>query len=377
MFNQPKVQILKSASKDLLGAVHSLKQQVVIDDIAGILFFCTSNYDSDILTHEINKNFHCQVVGCTTAGEITDTYSSNSIIALVFNAKYFALQAHLISNLNNFNIVEAMKIAGDIEKNLSFSQGFVTNKNFGFLLSDGLSLTEERVTALLYHAMAGINVLGGSVADDFKLEKTQVFYKKEFHQNSTVLVTIEIKESFGIFRLQHFEPTDKELITTDVDFDQRIVKEINGEPAALAYAKINGLDASNLSNIDFAMYPLMLKIADEWYIRSISKVGEDNSLHFHCAIDYGLPLRIGKGKDLVQILEDEVNEIVDSFEEIYFTLGCDCILRKIELISKNHTKKVEALLSKINFIGFNSYGEQFNGIHFNQTMIGVTVGKKK
>ena len=377
MAGQLNSQILKTEATDVRDAVLQLKQQITIDDVSGFIFFCSSNYNLDELATNLNHAFTFPIVGCTTAGEISDTMTSNSIVALVFNAKNFAFHSRIIKDLDAFTLSDAMKMTNEIENDLQFSDGYVINKNFGFLLSDGLSQKEEKITSLIYQALGGINILGGSAADDFNMVKTHSFFAGKFYSNATILTLIEIRDSFGIFKLQHFIPTDKELITTEVDFNNRTVIELDGMPAAAAYAQANNLDVNNLTKLDFATYPLMLNIANQWYIRSISEVQPDFSFKFHCAIDYGLPLSIGKGVDLVKTLEDEVLQILDTFEEIYFTLGCDCIFRKLEIINKNHQDSIETLLKKIKFIGFNSYGEQYNGIHFNQTMVGITVGKVK
>ncbi len=371
-----KAQILKTAAVEATEAVSQLRQQLAIREVSGLLFFCSSSYNLKELSINLCQAFDFPIVGCTTAGEISDTMESNSIVALAFNANNFAFHHHLIEDLADFKLSDAMKIANEIENSLKFSDDYVINKNFGFLLTDGLSKVEEKLTALIYQALGGVNILGGSAADDTS-ERTQVYCSGKFYSNASVFTLIEIKDSFGIFRIQHFIPTQKELITTQVDFQNRVVNEINGMPAAIAYADANNLDVNNLSQLDFATYPLMLNIADQWYIRSIARVREDFSLQFHCAIDFGLPLSIGKGVDMVKTIEKEVNEILESFDEIYFTLGCDCIFRKLEIVDKNHQKRIEPLLKKINFIGFNSFGEQYNGIHFNQTMVGITVGKAK
>lgn len=371
-----KAQILKTAAVEPTEAVSQLRQQLAIREVSGLLFFCSSSYNLKELSINLSQAFDFPIVGCTTAGEISDTMESNSIVALAFNANNFAFHHHLIEDLDDFKLSDAMKIANKIESGLKFSENYVTNKNFGFLLTDGLSKSEEKITALIYQALGGVNILGGSAADDTS-EKTQVYCSGEFYSNASVFTLIEIKDSFGIFKIQHFIPTQKELITTQVDFQNRVVNEINGMPAAIAYADANGLDVNNLSQLDFATYPLMLNIADQWYIRSITSIYEDFSLQFHCAIDCGLPLSVGEGIDMVQSVEDEVSQILDTFDEIYFTLGCDCIFRKLEIAYKNYQHRIEPLLKKINFIGFNGFGEQYNGIHFNQTMVGVTVGKVK
>jgi hypothetical protein len=225
--------------------------------------------------------------------------------------------------------------------------------------------------------MGDINIIGGSAADDLDFKRTYIFYNNTFQSNKSAFMVIEVKDDIEAFRLQHFEPTDKELITTEVNFEQRIVKEIDGRPAAEAYAEINNLNPLKLNTLNFAMFPLMLNVSNEWYIRSIASVLPDKSLQFHCAIDAGLPLCIATGKDIVNKLNDKIKILEEKFERIDFTLGCDCILRRLEIENKGYTKEIEKLLSKINFIGFNSYGEQFNGLHFNQTLVGVVVGKKR
>ncbi len=372
-----KAQIIKTASTNSAEAVLQLYNQITIQDVAGLLFFCSSSYDLDDLSTAINQQFDFPVYGCTTAGEISDTMSFDSIVALVLNADSFVVHSRMVRDLENFKLSDAMKIKNDIENSLSFSDRYILSQNFGFLFIDGLSRKEEKITSLFYQAFGGINILGGSIADDYNMKQTHIFYSSQFHTNAAMLSLIEIKDSFGIFKMQNFIPTQKELITTQVEFNNRIVNEINGIPAAIAYAEINNLDAHNLTKLDLAMHPLMINVANQWYIRSISNVRSDLSLQFHCAIDYGLPVTIGKSVDMVQLFEEEVKQILSAFDEIYFTLGCDCIFRKIEIIDKKYKKNIETLLKKIKFVGFNSYGEQYNGIHFNQTMIGITVGKAK
>jgi len=376
MKNQPS-QILESTSDNEITAVAELKSQLSIDDPAGILFFCSSHYNRGILTKALKQNFSCQLVGCTTAGEIAEEYKSESIVALVFSKKHFVLHPCLIQDLQTFDLAEAMKLTHSVERQLQFSAHLSADKMFGFLLSDGLSLKEENLIARLNQSFDAIDIFGGSAGDNLDFEQTHVFFEGKFYSNAAVLSVIEVKDDFQLFKTQHFLPTEKELITTDVDFDKRIVKEINGEPAAIAYANINGLDVDNLTIMDFAMYPLMINMSDEWYIRSIASVNPDNSLQFYCAIDDGLPLSVAVGQNMLTRLEEKTQSIVDDFEEIYFTLGCDCILRRLENINKEKTEDFKNAFSKLKFVGFNSYGEQFKGVHFNQTMAGVVVGRKR
>ncbi|MFK5857243.1 MAG: FIST N-terminal domain-containing protein [Bacteroidota bacterium] len=370
-------QILETTSSDEHTAVLELKNNLNIDSPAAIIFFCSSQYDLDVLAVELNANFKCKILGCTTSGELARAYKSAGIVALVFSMDIFVVHSLLIENVNQFELADAMKLVHTVERDLQYSSRITEENMFGFLMADGLSMKEEILIARLNQAFDGINIFGGSAGDDLKFDNTYVFFEGKFYTQSALLLIIELKCDYTLFKTQHFIPTHKELITTEVDFEKRLVKEINGEPAANAFAEINNLDVNNLTATDFAIYPLMMNISGEWYIRSIASVNSDKSLQFYCAIDDGLPLSVAKGQDMLTRLEEETSSIIDDFEEIYFTLGCDCILRKVENLNNETTSSFKGILSKLNFIGFNSYGEQYKGVHFNQTLVAVVVGKKR
>ena len=120
----------------------------------------------------------------------------------------------------------------------------------------------------------------------------------------------------------------------------------------------------------------MLQIGTEWYVRSIQKVNKDGSLTFFCAIDEGLPLTVAKGVGLVKSLKRKTEHLLSEFSSIELTLGCDCILRRLEIAEKELNTAMEYELNKINFLGFSTFGEQFNGIHINQTLTGIVIGER-
>ncbi|EPJ5352624.1 porin [Pseudomonas aeruginosa] len=59
------------------------------------------------------------------------------------------------------------------------------------------------------------------------------------------------------------------------------------------------------------------------------------------------------------------------------TIGCDCFLRRLELEVGGDTQATAAFLRSQQVIGFNTYGEQFNGMHINQTFTGVAIGRPR
>lgn len=358
-------------------AIAELKSQLSISEVSGMIFFCSSLYNLGKLSEALNSSFDFPIIGCTTAGEICDQHFIHSIVALVFSSADFELQTVSLNELESFDSTQYLDSLSELEARSNKITSVDNNKRFGFLLVDGLSKREEELTSLLQLQLGDIELFGGSAGDDFNFENTHIFENGSFKTNLAVLALISTQHEFELFRHQHFVPTEKELVITEVDVRNRLVKEIDGEPAAKAYAEINGLDPENLTDDDFAMNPLMLKVGDGWYIRAIGNAYPDGSLGFYCSIDEGLPLSIAKGEDMVGNLKKKVDSLLDSYDEVYFTLGCDCAFRRLEMEKNLLSTDIKEQLSRLNFIGFNSYGEQYSGLHLNQTLIGVVVGRKK
>jgi len=109
-------------------------------------------------------------------------------------------------------------------------------------------------------------------------------------------------------------------------------------------------------------------------VRSIQKVNPDESLTFFCAIEDGLVLRVAKGIDIVENLEQAFSQLLGEIGSPQLVLACDCILRKLEICQSHLKDRVTELFLRNNTIGFNTYGEQFRGLHVNQTLVGIAIG---
>jgi len=134
------------------------------------------------------------------------------------------------------------------------------------------------------------------------------------------------------------------------------------------------LPLTNSIQKDFAFPSVVVKIGGTDYVRSIQKANADGSLTFYCAIETGLVLRVAHGVNLVANLEQTFDAIRTEIGSTQLVLGCDCILRNLE-VSKNGLKdRAMEIFQRNNTIGFSSYGEQFRGIHNNQTFTGCAFG---
>ena len=362
---------------DARQAVAEFHAGVAQPDMELVVFFCSSKYNLDEVAEEIGGLFvGVQVVGCTTAGEIgPDSYSQHSLTGASMAASSCSAVTGRLEHLSQFNFAKGNAFTQDLLQKLeSKTPGVDPDSSFAFLLIDGLSIREEPVARTLQYALGRIPLFGGSAGDDLKFSKTYVYYDGSFQSDCSVLILVNTSLPFSIFKTQHFVSTDDRLVVTKSDTANRIVHEINGLPAAKEYARLIGADACDLDPIRFAASPLVVVIGGVNYVRSIQKANADGSLTFYCAIEEGLVLRIAHGVDLVENLELTFEKVRAEIGPPQIVFGCDCILRNLEISQKGLKERVEAIFRGNNTIGFSGYGEQFRGVHVNQTFTGIAIG---
>lgn len=357
-------------------AIAEIHKDIFMDFNQYSILFCSSNYDLSLLGNEIKNLFGERVLCCTTSGEISsEGYTKDSIVAAGISSDKMRFHKFFINNVNDFDAESAKKIAADFAE-VKNNPALKNPKYLGLLIIDGLSLQEDKIIALLSKSLNSVEIVGGSSGDDLRFVSTHIYDNGVFKQNSAELLIIETEIPFVSFKTQHFEPTEKKLVITEADTTTRIVYEINGEKAALEYAKILGIDVKQLNTQIFAKYPVMLNIGGNWYIRSIGKMNDDYSLTFFCAIDVGLVLTVAKGNDILSNLKSQLADIKKELGGISLIIAFDCILRRLEVEQNNLTGEMNKVLSSENIIGFNSYGEQCQFVHVNQTLTGIAFGNK-
>jgi len=371
------IRMAQSCALEARQAAEEFHAAVVQPNMELVVFFCSSEYNLDVLAAEMNSLFaRIQVVGCTTAGEIGPAgYRQHSLSGASFPAGSCVAVSGLLDRLSQFDIARGHEFAQTLLQRLeSKVPGASPNNSFAFMLIDGLSVREESVAHALQYALGKIPLIGGSAGDDEKFEKTFIYSDGRFHSDSAALILINTTLPFRIFKTQHFVPTDKRLVVTEADTAKRIVREINGLPAAEEYARLVGIDVHELNPMRFAASPVVVMIDGTDYVRSIQKANRDGSLTFFCAIEEGLVLRVAHGVDLVNNLEQTFDKIRAEIGPPQLVFGCDCILRNLEVSQNGLKDRVGEIFRCNNTIGFSSYGEQFQGVHINQTLTGIAIG---
>jgi hypothetical protein len=343
-----------------------------------VLFFCSSHYDIARVGAALSQRYpQAQVIGCTTAGEINARGClDRSLCGFALPGDSFSLASTLLPNLSRFDMKLARGLVTELHTDLAVrGVAPVSGHTFAFLLVDGLSGVEEIVLSAVHGEIGDIPLFGGSAADDLRFSKTLIYYNGQTREDVAVLCMINTTCPFKVFRTQHFVAGERKMVITEADIATRNVSEINGVSAGMEYARLVGIQYDRLDPMTFASHPVMVRVGGAYYVRSIRQLAEDDSLTFFCAIGEGIVLTVAEGVDLVENLSQTFAEIRDHVGEPQLVIGCDCVFRRLEYMQDPEVaKRVEGLFQANRVIGFNTYGEQFGGMHVNQTFTGVAIG---
>lgn len=346
-------------------------------DMAMVVFFCSSAYDLPALADELNRLFgDVPLYGCTTAGEIgPGGYCAHSLSGFSFAAGACSAVGERFSLLQDFSFTAGQAFARNLLQRLEEGDSAASQGNtFAFLMIDGLSGREEPAVYSFQSALGNIPLCGGSAGDDRRFNKTWVFHEGAFHADSALLLLVSTPLPFRVFKTQHFISENERLVVTEADAANRVVRELNGLPAAVEYARVLGVSVEQLTPEIYSETPIVVVIDGTDYVRAVQTVNPDGSLTFFCAIEEGLVLRVARGADIVSNLAEAFGRLREEIGPLQLCIGCDCILRNLEIARKQLTGQVAALFERNNTIGFSTYGEQYGGVHVNQTFTGIAIG---
>jgi hypothetical protein len=368
-----------SQQRDPVAAARELHAAIFQPDLKFAVFYCAADFDLPALAQALHAQFgDVNLVGCTTAGEITPQgYLAGALTGFSLASPMLDVGTSLVS-VKPFDAAATAATVDGLVAGLGQRDGLPPSATdtFAFLLIDGLAMQEELVVSCIHQRLQGIELIGGSAADDTRFGATHIYHGGRFHQGVALLNLVRSDLPFVTFRTQHFVHSDKRMVVTKADPAQRIVNEINGKPAAREFARLVGLPLNDLTPMIFATHPVVVRVGGQYYVRSIARVNPDESLTFFCAIDEGIVLTIAKGVDMVANLQKAFDDVHAAIGPPQLVLGCDCILRRLETEREGIKDRIGDIFARNNVIGFATYGEQFNSMHVNQTFTGIAIGSR-
>ncbi|MDI1294535.1 MAG: FIST N-terminal domain-containing protein [bacterium] len=368
-----------SHADDPFEAMAALSAALGEEPLAGAVIFCSHRYDRDRLARAINRHSEGRtVIGCTSSGELTDAgYDNGSLTIIGFPADGFCMTSHCFDDIDHFDpeaareAVRALAARADRD---SRALGDAVN-HVALFLVDGLSHREELLTMTIQDALGDIPLIGGSSGDDLAFRQTAIFAGGQFHARAAVVAILSTTRPMHVFKAQHYQPGAAKMVITGAISHERIVTEINAEPAAAEYLRLAGHAGEELGMEFFAAHPPMVRAGGEYHVRSIQSANPDGSLTFYCAIDEGIVLTIGEPVDRIAGMEALFGDIHAHVGDVDRIIAFDCVLNRIDAEQRQIARDVSALYARHRVIGFNTYGEQYHALHVNQTFSGLAIGK--
>jgi hypothetical protein len=343
-----------------------------------LFVFSSTGQDPDAVASALAERFPgTPTVGCTTAGEqLGDQHYNGHLVVAGLASPRIRWATTLVPDLASFGEAQARDVTDGLLGALGIAREDVDpQKQFCLTFIDGLSCKEEVVSSLMADALEGLPFLGGSAGDDLKFQRTHVFHGGRAWSGAAVFALADSEAPFEIIKHQHYTTTPKSLVITRADVPARRVYEMDGHPALEAYAAALGLRVAEVTGDVTFMHPLTFVCNGEIYVRSIQRVEPDGSIVFYCGIEEGMVLSLGGHEEMKRALSRDVVALRRRMEGADFLLTCNCILRALEASKLQQHEALGDMLRGFggSVIGFDTYGEQLNGLHINQTLVAVAI----
>lgn len=346
-----------------------------------IFVFHSTEQNSQEVAQALNERFPDSLIaGCTTAGEWrTGVHQSQSLVLTGISSPKVRWALEVVDSLDDFNEITAKHVYDSLLTKLQIDRSDLTPKrHFCIGLIDGMSGLDGAAVVSMANELGNVPFLGGIAGDDFKFERTYIIANGSTISGGDAFILAESDEPFKCFKHQHFVLGETDMVITKASEAERKVLRLDGKPAAEYYANLIGYKVEDLDFQAFSEHPVIYSYGGEFYVRTITKANEDGSLTFYCAIEEGMVLNLCEHKDMVDELEESIAEVVEGSGKAKLLLMCNCCFRTLESDGKRQSQELAKHASTVasHVIGFDTYGELWNGLHINQTLVALALGRE-
>jgi hypothetical protein len=340
-----------------------------------VVFFATVEHDGALIGDALRRRFpQAQVAGCSR----TESSASTALVPVAWSRWHWGKRSsakrlpHWQSSIKALRQALQAAAAALGEELGQPLRALDPQKWVGLGFLEGATGREEQINEALGNVAPLLPFVGGSAGDRIRFERTWVYAKGQLSHNACALLVLQPARPFAIMKTCHFVATPVQTTVTKCDPDQRLIHELDGQPAVERYAELVGVPADKLEFLHYLSNPLGLMIDGEPWLRSVVRA-KGTSLFFACSVLEGMTLNVMRPKD---ILEDAAT----AFERATAPLGItpraailfNCAYRMIEVQLKGISEDYHRALSQVPHIGCQSNGESYLG-HINQTLTGLVL----
>ena len=377
LMTQTQLRTAASTHTDPQAAARDLVEQLGAVDPAAVLFFASPALPGAAIAQALTDRFPAApVIGCTSAGEFTERgTSTGGVCAVVLPRGVVRRAAAALARLDTDLDTAVAGALSEVERQLHVSlRDADPTRYIGLVLIDGLHGSEERVNEVLGNHAPLMSFVGGSAGDDLAFATTRVHCGADASDHGAALLVLDVAVPFTVLKTCSFTPAGTSFTITDADVANRIVWQLDGQPAAEAYAAAVGQPVQALDSTVFMAHPLGLMIDGQPWIRSPQQVIDGRGIKFYCQILPGMEVSLMRATDLVGDTRTALRKAAtDVGGAVSGAVMFNCILRRLELDANNQHPEFIAALDGAPAAGFHTYGESWLG-HINQTLTAILFG---
>jgi hypothetical protein len=332
-----------------------------------------------------------EMIGCTTAGEITEQGLVHEGVAVLLvasptSAAGVAFAERLKADAQGV-ARRLTSIVGDLRRQVgSRDARHLTT----VLLTDGLSGSAERLVTELYErGQGGAQIVGGAAGDEGKFKLTFVGAGESGSSDAAAALHVFSAGPWGVGVNHGLRSTTRPMRVTRAEGN--VVFELDGEPAFAIYVRHAAARGVNLTLENAAAYLIGNELGIHFFERIIRAraplaVGPDGSLSCAAEIPQGSMVSIlnGEPQSMVEAARSAALEAKEHLgpHEAAGVLLFDCVCRGMILRDGFH-REIEAVRSVFGDVptaGFLTYGEiaryrgRLDGWH-NATAVVVAIPK--
>ena len=346
------------------------------DDVKVILYFFSPSFEKYKPHEALAKAFpnalcigSSMIGGWSSKGALEAGITAMSLSDKEIETVWFSFQ----EGVKNKELSAARAAIAELKQKAN-GEKINSDEYLGIIFFDGLCLGELIMKEFSLDPDLNMAFIGGAAADILEFKETFVSIGNKMSGDGLAVAILKMKIPFFFNHYVHYIPTDTSFTITRVETMKRIAWEIDGEPAAIFYAKQVGLNDVNKLNAGvFAKHPLGLKIGNSVYVRSPNAVIDGQGLQFYCYIEAGTRVNLLKQGDIITHAEKSLAMVTQFLPGIEGCLLFNCVLRYLELKELDKLDAFNNVFNSIPMIGFNTYGEELF-THHNQTLTAVFFG---
>ena len=158
-----------------------------------------------------------------------------------------------------------------------------------------------------------------------------------------------------------------------------MLEELDGRPAAEAYADATGLRLDDLNGPTLAHHPLGFPFRGRPFVCSPVKRVKERALELANTVHPGDELQLLHPGDLAGSTRESLENAIRSFEMEHGVpaagaLFFNCLGRYLDARYSNCVEELGEALTQLPVAGFNTLGEQLGAMHTNHTLTGLLFG---